>query len=493
MISLNDVLLAMSNIPVDDPIAEIWGRGLQGGYRIIKYTGALPITITANGDVLIDYRIYGADGGVGVVTENLLDPNAKNVDNGYVDNSAIGTDGAITNNINWAYVTEYIPVYGSTNYIIFMNLYRATTPNATGLDFYDENKNFISSIKQCMALHEVTYENPEWGIKNFITPENCRYIRTNVDKSATMLMLVAASTPPPTYIPYGYKLPMTVSMNYEYVFTGDESFNNSYGRYLFKLPNPAIKNSNGSNTLCSHFPYGDGLAQSGTYFFFSEGYQICFGVANEFPTISDFKQFLTDQYIAGTPVKLKYFLAPSYFPVYIGENQLDSIEGVSDYVDKASEKIVRRIKEYTFTGNEKIMTYGLGFFWHNAFRDANTKDSIITTRFSHFTARSNCYIYTLLNEVNTFGDDCACFRSNTSDFLLRSTSNFTTLEECKAYLKAQYDNGTPVKISYWLKTPVEEDPPVPLPEIPTIDGTTIIDYDGDPKPSQMYVKYKVEE
>lgn len=34
------------------------------------------------------------------------------------------------------------------------------------------------------------------------------------------------------------------------------------------------------------------------------------------------------------------------------------------------------------------------------------------------------------------------------------------------------------------------DPPVPLPDIPTIDGTTIIDYDGDPKPSQMYVKYR---
>ena len=34
------------------------------------------------------------------------------------------------------------------------------------------------------------------------------------------------------------------------------------------------------------------------------------------------------------------------------------------------------------------------------------------------------------------------------------------------------------------------DPPVPLPEIPTIDGTTIIDYDGTPKPSQMYVKYR---
>lgn len=68
MVSLNDVLLAMSNIPVDDPIAEIWGRQMQGGYKIIEYTGALPITITANGNALLDYRIYGASGGVGEPT-----------------------------------------------------------------------------------------------------------------------------------------------------------------------------------------------------------------------------------------------------------------------------------------------------------------------------------------------------------------------------------------------------------------------------------------
>lgn len=34
------------------------------------------------------------------------------------------------------------------------------------------------------------------------------------------------------------------------------------------------------------------------------------------------------------------------------------------------------------------------------------------------------------------------------------------------------------------------DPPVPLPEIPTIKGETVIDYDGTPKPSQMYIKYR---
>lgn len=43
---------------------------------------------------------------------------------------------------------------------------------------------------------------------------------------------------------------------------------------------------------------------------------------------------------------------------------------------------------------------------------------------------------------------------------------------------------------YIMNTPVEENPPVSLPNIPTIDGTTVIDYDGTPKPSQMYIKYK---
>lgn len=212
MIDLNDVLLAMSNIPVDDPIAEIWGRGLQGGHKIIEYTGSLPVTINANGDALLDYRIYGADGGVGVATESLFDPNAKNVENGYINNSVISSiDGAITTNVIWAYVTEYIPVDSNTKYIMFMNLYRASADSSTGLVFYDENKNFISSITGCIAFFEVTYETPKLGMKRFTTPENCRYIRTSVDKLATMLMLAAASTPPPSYIPYGYKLPMTVS------------------------------------------------------------------------------------------------------------------------------------------------------------------------------------------------------------------------------------------------------------------------------------------
>lgn len=43
---------------------------------------------------------------------------------------------------------------------------------------------------------------------------------------------------------------------------------------------------------------------------------------------------------------------------------------------------------------------------------------------------------------------------------------------------------------YIIETPINEDSPVPFPEIPTFKGETVIDYDGTPKPSQMYVKYK---
>ena len=75
--------------------------------------------------------------------------------------------------------------------------------------------------------------------------------------------------------------------------------------------------------------------------------------------------------------------------------------------------------------------------------------------------------------------------------MFRSTSNFTTVEESKAYFKAQYDNGTPVKMWYVLETPIEVDPPVPIPALPTIQGKTIIDWAGSGlAPSEVEFVYK---
>ena len=197
MVSLNDVLLAMSNIPVDDPIAEIWGRGLQGGYKIIEYTGVLPITINANGDALIDYRIYGADGGVGEVAENLFDYNATDANNGYVSSSYISADGEITSAVSW-FVSEYIRIHDATNYYLKFD---TGGFNDRGIVFYDSNQDYISGI------------NYRYGIANlpFSTPSNASFVRMSV-RTSTMrnTMLTEGSTTPTSYIPYGYKLPMTV-------------------------------------------------------------------------------------------------------------------------------------------------------------------------------------------------------------------------------------------------------------------------------------------
>lgn len=374
MTSLNDVLLAMSNIPVDDPIAEIWGRGLQGGYKIIEYTGTLPITISANGDVLLDYRIYGASGGVGKPTDSGEPAGYK------------------------------LPMkQHSANWFDKDSFDRA--------DFYPLG----------------------YGLFNYITG-----LKPNTK----------------------YTLSATNTVT-EYIWYGGSAAPDH------RLPRTTTSDANG---------------------------KIFFGIS-----IDNFDYILQNDNIMvveGSTPALYTPYSGAYTPVYIGENQLDSVNGVADYIDKANGKIVRMIGEYTFTGDESFNKYGSS----DVFYTSKTIDPVGITTVNTITMRCNHPAFTAIENkdtrywLNPEADDICCFLpGGRSQVFLRSTSNFTTATECKAYLKAQYDNGTPVKISYWLKTPIEEAPPVPLPEIPTIDGETIIDYDGDPKPSQMYAKYKDKE
>ena len=51
-----------------------------------------------------------------------------------------------------------------------------------------------------------------------------------------------------------------------------------------------------------------------------------------------------------------------------------------------------------------------------------------------------------------------------------------------------YQAGKIYRMINGVLTPT--DPPVPLPALPTCEGTTVIDYDGTPAPSSVYVKYK---
>lgn len=204
MISLNDVLLAMSNIPVDDPIAEIWGRGLQGWHEIVEYTGPLPTTITADGSALLDYRIYGntvQNGtptpenpvdvvGCGERTENLFDKSTITI-------NAFDTLNGTQANSNY-YCSDFIPI--TTTRYYFQNVCGSSIQYSVVI--YDMNK-------QSLRYASVTGSFKASGALTFI--EGDAYIRINCYKATDVdtVMLNLGSTALP-YEPYGYKLPMTV-------------------------------------------------------------------------------------------------------------------------------------------------------------------------------------------------------------------------------------------------------------------------------------------
>ena len=64
----------------------------------------------------------------------------------------------------------------------------------------------------------------------------------------------------------------------------------------------------------------------------------------------------------------------------------------------------------------------------------------------------------------------------------------TNISAWKAYLKAEYDKGTPVTV--WIIRENSTAESLTLPEIPTFDGTTIITTDTEIQPSNMEITYK---
>jgi hypothetical protein len=163
-------------------------------------TGTLPLTFTTHTAGAVDnWTIYGNDVGVGQRTANLFNKNAKDTDNGYVNNTYLTSDGGMTGGATAWYISEYIPI-NSMLYYTLVNV----TGNSTSLCWYDITKTYISGFK---------YNN-----QSTITakaPANAAFCRVTIKQSAganeDIFMLVEGNTAPANYIPYGYQIPLTVS------------------------------------------------------------------------------------------------------------------------------------------------------------------------------------------------------------------------------------------------------------------------------------------
>lgn len=159
-------------------------------------------------DTSLDFEPYQI--GVGRQTKNLINPDETTQGDGYVADCILTGTGTVS--VAWAYITEYIPVEAGMSYCIFRNLYRAsnsTTNKRSMVAFYDANKAQISYDEISWHFSQVNYNVTNCDV--FSTPENCKYVRTTIDRNSTLNMLIKSSVPPSDFIPYGYEVSLTIS------------------------------------------------------------------------------------------------------------------------------------------------------------------------------------------------------------------------------------------------------------------------------------------
>lgn len=174
--------------------------GGKGEWKIAELTGMLPITFRSNGTALIDYRIFGTADGAGVQTENMM---YSELEQGSLIPST-GKEAYSTARIR----SDYIYIQKLDNYTIAL-----TGAKGVIVYVYDSNKNFLFGES-----------NVGWRAVPFTRKiEANRYVRFGFAKSSSgavenitpsdvsNIMLVSGTTAPINYIPYGYKLPLTVT------------------------------------------------------------------------------------------------------------------------------------------------------------------------------------------------------------------------------------------------------------------------------------------
>ena len=186
-------------------IASIQGGG---GDAIIKTVeGVCPITLEGCVEgKLLDYRIYGAEGGVGNKNKNLFNP--YTLINGY---GIQWSDGSLAVNQNGS-ISDYIDIGGATK--VTVTILTDTNGGASHpLYFYDADKNYIQISDKLGLLTD----KPGQHSKTFTVPEGAKYCRlyilTNYSKGNTVWAQVEVGDTFTGYVPYGYEVPIKVNDN----------------------------------------------------------------------------------------------------------------------------------------------------------------------------------------------------------------------------------------------------------------------------------------
>ena len=176
---------------------------------------------------------------------------------------------------------------------------------------------------------------------------------------------------------------------------------------------------------------------------------------------------------------------PITTPIYL-DKPLYKIGDYADTLCYAEQKEERYIKELILTGEENITQHSVindivGVRIPTPATVAAASPAICTHAIN--VTWANFYASRTYAKVATNAGG-----GNSIVYMSAPDSEHNTLSGIKDYLAAQYAAGTPVKVYYVMKTP--ETKTVEPVEIPTLNGTTVIDVDTAVKPTEMYTKYK---
>lgn len=191
-------------IPLDQMPTEIASIQSCGGATMKTVEGTLPLTVDGVGQRLEDYKIYGAEGGVGNKNKNLFNP--YTLIKGY---SVQWSDGSLVASPNGS-ISDYIDIEGASK--VTATILTETNGGASHpLYFYDADKNYIQISDKLGLLTD----KPCQHSKTFTVPEGAKYCRfyilTNYSKGNTVWAQIEVGDAFTGYVPYGYEVPVKVN------------------------------------------------------------------------------------------------------------------------------------------------------------------------------------------------------------------------------------------------------------------------------------------
>lgn len=203
-------------------ITDLW-FGSTNVYTVWQtYEGTLPATINANGDDMKQYQVWGNTGGVGDRTENLFEIESDMLsslnwdDNPRLDNKVYFINYKLSDA-----VTQELKK-GIHTCSIFEHFTDGYTPNLLVCAFVPTLTSTITEEYRILTNQGVTFirtfDFSQWqdiyliiGYGNAFTTQAVKQLKINELFENWEISIVEGSTPPASFVPFGYKLDMSVS------------------------------------------------------------------------------------------------------------------------------------------------------------------------------------------------------------------------------------------------------------------------------------------